>query len=191
MYKIIFFTFLLLISVIDIQSQIKAPVLREISFNISIKNINGKPYYAKEKEQYVFDDVYEILIKEKEPDYTNANHLIGITSDFKEHGRFIKGYKNGLWRTTYKNKLVKTENWNNGLIFGKYEVYNTVGTLIYRTNFGKKGNGNYKDFYYKESILRQEGDYLNGKKEGEWCDYDQQGSLLKTTYYKKGIPFKK
>ncbi len=105
-----------------------------------------------------------------------------------DEGVFIKGYKNGLWKTLYKNKLVKTENWRKGLAIGRYRVYNTKGELLYKTTFGKYGHGKYKDYYYNTSQLKQEGSYENGKKQGEWCDYDKEGNLIKTTYYDQGVP---
>ncbi len=189
--KKLFLLFFSLIGVINAQSQIKAPVLREISFNISIKNVNGKENYTRRKDNHVFDAIYEILIKKEDLNYTSANNLIGISTGFKERGKFVKGYKNGFWKTTYKNKLVKSENWNEGLIIGKYRVYNIKGEILYKTTFGIQGNGKFKDYYYKTGVLKLEGNYENGKKEGEWCDYDKQGNLRTTTYYKRGVPLKK
>ncbi|PID67754.1 MAG: hypothetical protein CR968_05120 [Flavobacteriia bacterium] len=105
-----------------------------------------------------------------------------------DEGSFIKGYKNGLWKTTYKNKLVKTENWRKGLAIGRYRVFDTKGKLLYKTSFGNYGHGKYKDYYYNTGQLKQEGAYENGKKQGEWCDYDKEGNLIKTTYYDQGVP---
>ncbi|SDE39382.1 hypothetical protein SAMN05421855_101409 [Ulvibacter litoralis] len=34
-----------------------------------------------------------------------------------------------------------------------------------------------KDFYYKTEILKEEGNYESGKKEGEWCTYNKQGEI--------------
>ena len=85
-------------------------------------------------------------------------------------------------------KTVKIENWNNGLLVGKYKVYNTSNKLIYSTDFGKNGNGKFKDYYYKLGVLKEEGDYQDGKKQGEWCFYDEKGKLLKSLNYEKGVP---
>ncbi|OEK08086.1 hypothetical protein A8C32_14750 [Flavivirga aquatica] len=112
-----------------------------------------------------------------------------VFSDYKslnkrEEGSFAEGYKNGFWKTTYKNKLIKTINYKNGLVIGRYRVYSIKGELLYKTTFGSLGNGKFKDYYYETGILREEGNYVNGKKQGEWCFYDEQGSLVKTIDYK-------
>ena len=110
-----------------------------------------------------------------------------ISTNYISTGAFEKGYKTGLWKMTYKKKLVKTENWNQGLIYGKHRFYDIEGNLLYKTTFGTSGNGVYKDFYFETGILKQEGNYNNGKKQGEWCDYDVQGKLKQTTHFKNGI----
>ena len=105
-------------------------------------------------------------------------------------GYIKNSFKNGVWATNYNNKLVKTAHWNNGLITGLYTVKTTKGVLLYNTNFGPKGNGKFKDYYYKTGVLKQEGDYQNGKKEGEWCNYNTQGELTTTVHYKQGVVVK-
>lgn len=112
----------------------------------------------------------------------------GAYTGFKAEGFFKNGYKNGTWFTSYNNTLVKHENWKNGLAVDKYEVYNLKKEVIYKTDFGPKGNGKYKDYYYKSGILKEEGNYQNGKKEEEWCQYDKRGDLVKSVKYKNGVP---
>ncbi len=114
----------------------------------------------------------------------------GKFTGIKTQGHFNNGYKTGQWQTTYKNKLVKTVYWNNGLITGLYYVKTTKGILLYKTNFGLKGNGKFKDYYYKTGVLKEEGNYQNGKKEGEWCNYNTQGELTTTVHYKQGVVVK-
>ncbi|PZW41577.1 hypothetical protein LX95_01258, partial [Mesonia algae] len=45
-----------------------------------------------------------------------------VNINLRKAGIFKEGYKHGLWKTTYENKLVKTENYNNGLMVGRYRV---------------------------------------------------------------------
>ena len=48
-------------------------------------------------------------------------------------------------------------------------------------------NGLYKDYFLGINILKEEGLYKNGKKEGEWFMYNEEGTLLKTVNYKAGV----
>jgi antitoxin component YwqK of YwqJK toxin-antitoxin module len=121
---------------------------------------------------------------------SSSNLIQGQFTGVETIGGFFNGYKTGQWKTTYNNKLVKTVYWNNGLITGLYYVTTTKGTLLYKTDFGPKGNGKFKDYYYKTGVLKQEGDYQNGKKEGEWCNYNTKGELTTTVHYKQGVVVK-
>lgn len=137
----------------------------------------------KKKDSLIMDNGVE-----KKPLLYDTKFSKYSRSHISKTGTFNKGYKNNLWKTTYKNKLVQTINHNNGLVIGRYRVYNTKGEILYKTTFGTQGNGKFKDYYYASGILKEEGSYENGKKEGEWCDYDQQGNIVKTTHYKNGMP---
>ncbi len=192
------------------KNKIDVPAISINSIFLKKKSKNGVDHYSYHyKEKHLKNKKYIIyfnrLINKKGTDFQNnitnnnegddiimpeSDFTIGKSTGIASLGFFNDGYKNGFWKTTYKNKLVKTENWNNGLIFGKYKVTNTEGKLLYQTNFGSKGNGKYKDFYYNTGSLRQEGNYENGKKQGEWCDYDEYQKLLKITKYEKGIIIK-
>ncbi|MDO6516131.1 toxin-antitoxin system YwqK family antitoxin [Zobellia uliginosa] len=165
------------------------------SLDIIAKNVDGKLKYCSSKGK-ALGGKYSISIrkeKERKQDYDGEGNDIpntpfkGLKTDFNQLGFFVKGYKNGLWKTTFKNKLIKTENFKNGLLFGVYKVYDTNGNMLYNTNFGLNGDGRFKDFYYKSGILREEGSYKNGKKEGEWCYYDETGQSKTVKHYKEGV----
>lgn len=169
--------------------QIETPIF---SNEIMINNKQGIDFYRGEDGNDIINGIFFIF---ETALYTDTDRDISCTGDnnlystgYDSVGSILKGYKNGFWKATYENKLIKTENWNNGLIIGRYRVYNTKGQILYKTTFGSKGNGKFKDYYYKTGIIKQEGSYKNGKKQGEWCDYDENGNTLKITYYEKGIP---
>ncbi|WP_041557731.1 toxin-antitoxin system YwqK family antitoxin [Cellulophaga algicola] len=105
-----------------------------------------------------------------------------------EIGIFKNGFKNGLWETKQKNRIVKKENWRHGLITGDYRVYSTKNEILYSTSFGTSGNGIFKDYYYEIGELKEEGRYKKGKKEGEWCTYLKDGTLDKQINYTDGNP---
>lgn len=153
---------------------------------IETKVHDGKTKYFNKSssENLSSESIYVIKVDYRNTKTDKINTF--IRTGIKEIGFFKNGFKNKLWKTTYKNKLVKSENWNDGLIKGKYRVYSTKGEVLYITNFGISGSGKYKDFYYKTGILKQEGNYENGKKQGEWCYYNEKGQLIKTTKYING-----
>jgi antitoxin component YwqK of YwqJK toxin-antitoxin module len=180
------------------------PIKHIRSYKTKTINVNGKDLFMyNDKDNIPLMGLYKIslffLDNSKNDSSKGGNDLQLRTlvydtkysryssSNINVKGKFIKGCKNGLWITTYDSKRVKTTNWNNGLIIGKYRVYDTEGKHLYQINFGPKGNGKFKDYYYKTGVLKQEGDYQNGKKEGEWCNYNTQGELTTTVHYKQGI----
>ncbi len=202
MKKIIKTILLLVINIISFgQTPIK-PIIPINSLELQSTIKLGKELYSFiEEDKNLRNGEYIIMVR-KERDislssYQNQNNnegndipnygFKGISTNIYIQGEFLQGYKNGFWKTSYKNKLVKTENWNNGLILGRYRVYNTKGELLYKTTFGSQGNGMYRDYYYQTGVLKQEGCYKNGKKEGKWCEYDEQGNIKKTTCYKEGL----
>ena len=186
---------------------LKPPLKPLKSYRIKIENTNGKCLHLyNDAENIPLIGKYEIelyfLDSSKKDTLINENGRTRMTLQYDLRyscysssnlvliGNFNNGYKDGLWKTQTedKNKLVKTINYKNGLVIGRYRVYDTKGNLLYKTTFGAKGNGKFKDYYYKTGVLKQEGNYENGKKEGEWYDYDEQGIITKTTNYNKGMP---
>lgn len=177
------------IIVIKVQSQTNTFTLRESIFNISIVNKNGKEFYYRSEDRHIFSGEYIITTKKKDNANSSAIHLIGKIKGLKEKGAFNEGYKNGTWNTLYKNKVVKTERWNNGLIFGRYQVFNTKGKSLYEVVFIGNSAIKYKDYYYHSGKLKVEGNCVNGKKEGEWKYYAENGKTIKTINYKQGVPY--
>ncbi|WP_158976034.1 toxin-antitoxin system YwqK family antitoxin [Cellulophaga sp. L1A9] len=161
----------------------------KITNGIIIYNYNYKNKKIENNEYSIYliiddkenEEVTDIL--EEESDFT-----FGKMTDYISTGYFLNNRKNGIWKTTFNEKIVKKENWNHGLITGDYQVYNTKNKILYSTSFGKSGNGVYKDYYYKSGKLKEEGRYKNGKKEGEWCTYLENGTLLKQIDYTDGNP---
>ncbi len=173
----------------------------------------------------------EILVNEK-GEYINKNSMTPISCmmkitlhDNKQSdlgpditgflkGKIINGKKEGLWiKAIYNNgesKVIKNMNYRNGLLNGKYCVFNIKGdTLSFSYNVKTEksvpvrdsdgnivflkgpvifnnGNGEYSDYYYDTGIKKIEGRLFNGKKEGVWCYYGNNGSLIMIERYKNG-----
>ncbi|ADV49967.1 hypothetical protein Celal_2682 [Cellulophaga algicola DSM 14237] len=156
---------------------------------IIIYNYNYKNKKIENKEYSIYliiddnenEEVTDIL--EEESDFS-----FGKMTGYISTGTFLNNRKNGIWKTTYNDKLLKQECWQHGLIIDKYRVYNTKNEILYSTSFGTSGNGIFKDYYYEIGKLKEEGRYKNGKKEGEWCTYLQDGTLDKQINYTDGTP---
>ena len=203
----VFVTFFFLTISLNLVSQILPtdPIVIPIrSYNYYVINEDGKTkHFYNSKESVVLDGNYEILIFKEDKDIGDAEinkkgtiirttqydlkYTNFINTRLQQEGSFTNGFKNGLWKTFYENKLVKIENYNNGLISGDYRVYNTEGKLLYKTTFGLHGYGKFQDYHYSTGIIKEEGFYKNGIKEGEWCTYDEKGKLVGSTVYRDGV----
>ena len=183
--------FLIWILTVSVYGQKKAmpSITTPMSSNwIKCLNPSGKIIYFSKLNNTSLEGKYII----NETKLNNNTDIVNsyYSTGYKFEGFFTQGYKTGIWKTTYKKILVKTAHWNNGLVTGLYTVKTTKGVLLYNTNFDPKGNGKFKDYYYKTGVLKQEGDYQNGKKEGEWCNYNTKGELTTTVHYKQGVVVK-
>ncbi|TBW27913.1 toxin-antitoxin system YwqK family antitoxin [Gramella sp. KN1008] len=52
--------------------------------------------------------------------------------------------------------------------------------------FEKQGELIKGTFYYEDGSIRQEGTYKNGKLDGQWISYDQNGEKTAIAHYNKG-----
>ncbi|OAB78239.1 toxin-antitoxin system YwqK family antitoxin [Cochleicola gelatinilyticus] len=181
--------FIILIFIIFIgkgfSQNVEPPPIKVYKSEIKTKIENGRLCFFDTYDNKKLNRKYEIFLERT----ISTDTPIKLDSQFiVAEGNFKNGYKHGLWKTTYESKLVKTENYNNGLMIGRYRVYDLDGDELYRTTLGSNGNGKYKDYYYKTGVLKEEGFYKNGKKEGEWCEYDKQGNMVKTIKFENGVP---
>ncbi len=167
--------------------QQKAPIRVISSTRITILYVDGKEKFLTRKSKVPLDKSYKISVRKKVSDYTDANYYLGTPTPFSKSGNFNKGFKTGHWQTRYKHTLVKSEHWTNGLITGKYTVYNTDKKVLYSTDFGQQGNGHYKAYNYRTETLLEEGLYKKGKKEGKWFFYNNNGRLKDSITYVKGV----
>jgi hypothetical protein len=86
-------------------------------------------------------------------------------------------------------RLNKLETYKAGFLDGDFFCYDFDGKTIYKTKFFK-GTGYYKHFSPDDGLLQEEGQYINGYKEGKWVLYYRDmppPSDTIITFYKKGI----
>jgi antitoxin component YwqK of YwqJK toxin-antitoxin module len=92
----------------------------------------------------------------------SVRNRIGIWSEFHHTGEFKgKGMYSGGNRT------------------GEWEFFYASGKLEQKGRYDKKGRaqGVWKWFYETGSLMREE-NYVNGKREGQLTDYDDQGKII-------------
>jgi antitoxin component YwqK of YwqJK toxin-antitoxin module len=86
-------------------------------------------------------------------------------------------------------RLNKLETYKAGFLDGNFICYDFDGKIIYTTKF-VKGTGYYKHFSPDDGLLKEEGQYINGYKDGKWGLYYRNSdgpTDTIITFYKKGI----
>ncbi len=88
-------------------------------------------------------------------------------NDHTEEGEYRDGGKHGVWTFKYDNgKINFVGEYLNGLPIGKHK------------------------FYYPSGRKKWDGKYENGEKEGEWRKFDEEGKVVLTIYYRRGVEYK-
>ena len=137
---------------------------------------------------------------------------VGATTGFKNQGNYVDGVKEGKWEQyfDYDGNLSRIVHYKKGVLDGSVKKYHTNSQLISNVSFrngclnslGKffhsngqlKSHGMYKKL--KEDCFEEgfgEGEfqgilmYQNGKKDGLWELFNEDGTLQKTETYKNGV----
>ncbi len=84
--------------------------------------------------------------------------------DFKEVGQYTLGYKNGVWKSYYKNGKLA--------FVGLFDEGQPKGKHIY---------------YHKNGVKKQVGKYQAGMKNGNWKTFNESGEVIEILKYKRGI----
>jgi antitoxin component YwqK of YwqJK toxin-antitoxin module len=164
--------------------EIKLKSIPLFNYDYRISSINGKLFDIKE-ETFLIDGSYTIYVNNcvEEP-----NDIVG-SYDVEKKGVIKDGKYQKKWiYYSSKNQKVREENFdNNGFLNGNYIVYNDKKEVLYKTKF-IHGSGYYKDYCYKLSKIKEEGNIINGYKEGEWKFYflDKNDNSFKVENFIKG-----
>lgn len=100
------------------------------------------------------------------------------------------------WQTYYidpvtgRKRLIKSMNFERGIPCGDYTVWSMEGDVLYRTSADTLGSWIMKD-YYPSGKIRAEGEYLNGKRNGNWKWYDEKGRKIVEELYLEGKHIKR
>ncbi|WP_338790950.1 hypothetical protein [Bernardetia sp. MNP-M8] len=103
--------------------------------------------------------------------YYRKNNDIG-----SEHIELINGYPIGNYEVAYGKQIVRIVPYQNKQLEGFLEVYTTNDSLLYKSIF-LKGEGYWKDYYYKQGTIKEEGLIRNNYKYETWKYYNKTGEV--------------
>ena len=134
----------------------------------------------------------------KEENYRNGLRD-GMSSEYDEtgivieEGEFVNGNEDGPWfeltgdcviRGTYRDGL------RNGMWYNFYLDRNETKTdslCYFKGGFIEDNPDGKHTYYWENGKVKDEGSYVNGRKEGEWYKYNFDGTLFMIITYKQGV----
>jgi len=123
----------------------------------------------------------------------------GLSTEYDETGKviqegeFVNGNEDGPWfeltgdnfiRGTYRDGL-RTGMWYN-FYLDRSET-KTDSLCYFKGGFIEDNPDGKHTFYWENGKVKDEGNYVNGRKEGEWNKYNFDGTLFMTITYKQGV----
>ena len=113
-----------------------------------------------------------------------------------EEGEFVNGNEDGPWfeligdsyiRGTYRDGL-RNGMWYN---FNLDTVGNRVDSLLrFKGNFIEDNPDGKHVYYWENGKIKDEGNFVMGKKEGDWFKYNFDGTLFMIITYREGVEVK-
>lgn len=93
---------------------------------------------------------------------------------------YDNGYPEGKYCVIYTDDTIpitfKEAHYKKGVLTGEYWVKSLSGKMLYKTKF-RQGTGYWKDYYYEEGTIREEGQVTRHYKTGEWKYYNKSGGI--------------
>ncbi|MDX1348738.1 MAG: hypothetical protein R3279_00750 [Putridiphycobacter sp.] len=155
--------------------------------NGQIKSIESVKNGVKDGDSYVYNTEGDIV----EEAYFEKGQLTKkqLINQYDE-----AGLKTGFWRTFYPNGTLKTEaNYEAGKLNGLYKQYNKYGSLEvinYMQLDSISSNSRdivmielYREYYPGGVVEKVVGGLTNGKKNGQYREYDENGKLINGFLY--------
>jgi uncharacterized protein len=116
----------------------------------------------------------------------DANLIFYNTDGIKSsEGYFTKdGLRSGLATFYYPNqKTMSQENYKLGNLDGSKKWYHRNGALAQETSFKNGDEDGYNKTFWENGNIKQEGWLVQGKKQGQFIEYDEMGVIKSKTYY--------
>jgi antitoxin component YwqK of YwqJK toxin-antitoxin module len=117
-----------------------------------------------------------------------TGNVTGVYQGYLENGK-----KQGPWSDFWdEGRIANTRTYKDGILVG-HTIYQKNGTVEVRKNYrlgpsGVELDGPYED-YHQNGQLWEKGTYIDGKKDGPWVAYNEDGTVMKryTGTYKNGV----
>lgn len=107
-----------------------------------------------------------------------------------------QGQKHGYWKEFYPDFSLKSEiYYKHGLRDGFYKLYDEKGNLLVITKYvndveqiiaSEMKPLQMKHEYYPNGRIKREASFRDGKKEGTWREFDENGNVVSSQIYKNG-----
>lgn len=94
--------------------------------------------------------------------------------------------ENGTWKTWYENGKLKEEiNYKDGQLNGIFKSWSEDGVILGECNYqlGIQNGRCYEKYTINPKAFIYDGRYNNGKKVGEWKEWDEEGNLINIEKY--------
>ncbi|MDP1621786.1 MAG: hypothetical protein Q8M08_05550 [Bacteroidales bacterium] len=118
-----------------------------------------------------YDETGKIITAGEFVDGNEDGPWFELTGDFYIRGTYRDGLRNGMWYNFYLDRHEgKTDS-----------LYHFKGGFIEDNPNGKHS------YYWENGKIKDEGNYVNGRKEGDWYKYNFDGTLFMVTTYKLGV----
>lgn len=134
----------------------------------------------------------------KEENYRNGQKD-GMSTEYDETGKvieegeFVNGNEEGPWfeligdtflRGVYRDGL------RTGMWYGYYldlKEGKTDSLCFFKGSFIEDNPDGKQIYYWENGKVKDEGNYVNGRREGEWSKYNSDGTLFLIITYKQGV----
>jgi antitoxin component YwqK of YwqJK toxin-antitoxin module len=110
-----------------------------------------------------------------------------------EEGEFVDGNEDGPWFELTGDNFIRG-NYRDGLRNGMwYNFYleskeaKTDSICYFKGGFIEDNPNGKHTYYWENGKVKDEGNYVNGRKEGDWYKYNFDGTLFMVITYKQGV----
>ncbi len=123
----------------------------------------------------------------------------GMSSEYDENGilieegEFINGNEDGPWFDLIGDCFIRgtyREGMRNGMWYNYYldrTETATDSTCFFKGGFLEDNPDGKHTYYWENGKVKDEGSYVNGRKEGDWYKFNFDGTLFMVITYKQGV----
>lgn len=106
----------------------------------------------------------------------------------KETGTYVGGKRHGIWKSYYEDGTLKSEGEFNDDYGVVTEYYHSGKVAGNGPKLGTRKVGRWRYYSETDGTLSNEGDYIDGRKQGPWISYYPDGKVAVQGDYHQGEP---